>query len=176
LIRITTSAHHVDVWEIGTTAPDINNVESEMEMRAQLRIPADYYYYYYSPSSSSPSSSSPFPSSSSPPPPPSSSSSSSSSSPSSSSALQLFVSFGLLNYFFPFLPLLRPLFPIIHSHLPRVIPHIVFPSYSWPSLRSCCIRIPFVFGLGHSLFGHSFYMPPTSPVVCILYILLYFRY
>ena len=37
---------------------------------------------------------------------------------SSSSALQLFVSFGLLNYFFPFLPLLRRLFPIIHSHLP----------------------------------------------------------
>ena len=30
------------------------------------------------------------------------------------SALQLFVSFGLLNYFFPLFPLLRPLFPIGH--------------------------------------------------------------
>ena len=29
------------------------------------------------------------------------------------SALQLFVSFGLLNYFFPLPPLLRPLFPIV---------------------------------------------------------------
>ena len=70
-----------------------------------------------------------------------------SSSSSSSSALQLFVSFGLLSYFFPFLPLLRRLFPIVHSHLPQVILHIVFPSYSWPSLRSCCIRFPFVYGL-----------------------------
>ena len=78
---------------------------------------------------------------------------------SSSSALQLFVSFGLLNYFFPFLPLLRRSFPIINSHLPQVIPHIVFPSYSLPSLRSCCIRFPFVYGLCHSFIGHSFYMP-----------------
>jgi hypothetical protein len=31
---------------------------------------------------------------------------------SSSSALQLFMSFGLLNYFFPLFPLLRPLFPL----------------------------------------------------------------
>jgi hypothetical protein len=31
-------------------------------------------------------------------------------------ALQLFVSFGLLNYFFPFLHLLHPLFPVLHSH------------------------------------------------------------
>jgi len=57
------------------------------------------------------------------------------------SALQLFVSFGLLNYFFPLFPLLRRLFPIIHSRLPQVIPHIVLPSYSWSSLRSCCIRL-----------------------------------
>ena len=61
------------------------------------------------------------------------------------STLQLSVSFGLLNYFFPFLPLLRPLFPIGHPHLPQVIPHIVLPSYSWSSLRSCCIRFPFVY-------------------------------
>ena len=70
------------------------------------------------------------------------------------SALQLFVSFGLLNYFFPLFPLLRPLFPIGHPHLP----HVVLPSYSWSSLRSCCIRFPFVYGLGHSFIGHSFYM------------------
>ena len=75
------------------------------------------------------------------------------------SALQLFVSFGLPNYFFPFLSLLLPLFPIIRSHLPQIIPHIVFPSYSWSSLRSFCIRFPFVYGLGHSFIGHSFYMP-----------------
>ena len=81
---------------------------------------------------------------------------------SSSSALQLFVSFGLLNYSFPFLPLLRRLFPIIHSHLPQVIPHIVLPSYSWHSLRSCCIWFPFVYGLGHSFIGHSFYMPQLA--------------
>jgi hypothetical protein len=78
------------------------------------------------------------------------------------SALQLFVSFGLLNYFFPFLPLLRPLFPIAHPHLPQVIPHFVLLSYSWPSLRSCCIRFPFVYGLGHSFIGHSFYMPQPA--------------
>ena len=78
------------------------------------------------------------------------------------SAVQLFVSFGLLNYFFPFLPLLRPLFPIGHPCLPQIIPHIVFPSYSWPSLRSCCIRFPFVYGLGHSFTGHSFYMPQPA--------------
>jgi hypothetical protein len=53
-------------------------------------------------------------------------SSSSSSSSSSLSAVQLFVSFGLLNYFFPFLPLLRPLFPIVHSHLPEVFLSIRF--------------------------------------------------
>ena len=81
---------------------------------------------------------------------------------SSSSDLQLFVNFGLLNYFFPFLPLLNCLFPIIHSHLPQVIPHIVLPSYSWPSLWSCCIRFPFVCGLGHSFVGHSFYMPQPA--------------
>ena len=28
-----------------------------------------------------------------------------------------------------------------------IIPHVVFPSYSWPSLQSCCIRFPFVYGL-----------------------------
>ena len=78
------------------------------------------------------------------------------------SALQLFVSFGLLNYFSPLLPLLRPLFPIGHSHLPQIIPHIVFPSYPWPSLRSCCIRFPFVYGLGHLVIGHSFYMPQPA--------------
>ena len=78
------------------------------------------------------------------------------------SALQLFVSFGLLNYFFPLLPFLHPLFPIAHPHLPQIIPHIVFPSHSWPSLRSCCIRFPFVYGLGHSLIGHSFYMPQPA--------------
>ena len=49
------------------------------------------------------------------------------------SALQLFVSFGLLNYSFPLLPLLRPLLPIAHSHLPQIIPHIVLPFYSWLS-------------------------------------------
>ena len=84
------------------------------------------------------------------------------SSSSSSSALQLFVSLALLNYFFPFLPLLRRLFPIIHSHLPQVIPHVVLPSYSRPSLLSCSIRFPFVCGLGHSSIGHSFYMPQPA--------------
>jgi hypothetical protein len=29
------------VWETGTTIPDINNVEPQMERRAQLRVPAD---------------------------------------------------------------------------------------------------------------------------------------
>jgi hypothetical protein len=41
---------------------------------------------------------------------------SSSSSSSSSSALQLFMSFGLLNYFFPLFPLLRLLSPLFRSH------------------------------------------------------------
>jgi len=102
----------------------------------------------------------------------SSSSSSSFSSSSSSSALQLFVSFGLFNYFFPLLPLLRRLFPIIHFHLPQVIPHIVLPSYSWPSLRSCCIRFPFTCGFGHSFVGHSFYMP--QPVQSFVFYISYY--
>ena len=78
------------------------------------------------------------------------------------SALQLFVSFGLLNYSFPLLPLLCSLFPIDHSHLPQIIPHIVFPSCSWSYLRSFCIRYPFVYGLGHSFISHSFYMPQPA--------------
>ena len=80
------------------------------------------------------------------------------------SALQLFVSFGLLNYFFSLLPLLRPLFQIGHSHLHQIIPHIVFPSYSWPSLLSCCMRFPFVYGLGHSFISHSYYMPQPARI------------
>jgi hypothetical protein len=82
------------------------------------------------------------------------------------------VSFGLFNYFFPLLPLLRRLFPIIHFHLPQVIPHIVLPSYSWPSLRSCCIRFPFTCGLGHSFVGHSFYMP--QPVQSFVFYISYY--
>jgi hypothetical protein len=39
---------------------------------------------------------------------------------SSSLAVQFFMSFGLLNYFFPLFPLLRPLFPVLHSHLSQV--------------------------------------------------------
>ena len=93
---------------------------------------------------------------------------------SSSSALQLFVSFSLLNYSSPLFPLLRPLFPIAHSHLPQIIPHIVFPSYSWPSLRSCCIRFPFVYGLRHSFVGHSFYMPqPAQSFVFYIYLTIF---
>jgi len=91
------------------------------------------------------------------------------------SALQLFVSFALLNYFFPLLPLLRPLFPIGHPHLPQIIPHTVFPSYSWSSLRSCYIRFPFVFGLSHSFIRHSFYMPQTAQSF-IFYVSYYIFY
>ena len=92
------------------------------------------------------------------------------------------MSFGLHNYFFPLLPLLHPLFPIGHSHLPQIIPYIVFPSYSWPSLRSCCIRFPFVLGLGHSFISHSFYMPqPAQSFVfyvsyCIFVINFFFQF
>ena len=57
-------------------------------------------------------------------------------------------------------------FPIGYPNLPQIIPHIVFPSYSWPSLQFCCIRFPFVYGLGHSFIGHSFYMPHTIYVQC----------
>jgi len=49
-------------------------------------------------------------------------------------------------------------FQLVTPHLPQIIPHIVFPSYSWPSLRSCCIQFPFVYGLSHSFISHSFYM------------------
>jgi hypothetical protein len=83
---------------------------------------------------------------------------------SSSSALQLFMSFGLLNYFFPLFPLLRPLFPVLHSHLSQVISRVVFPSLSWPSFRSCCVQFPFIYSLGHSFVWHSFYMSqPAQP-------------
>ena len=47
---------------------------------------------------------------------------------SSSSALQIFMSFGLLNYFFPSFPLLGLLFPIFHSHASQIVPHVVLPS------------------------------------------------
>ena len=87
------------------------------------------------------------------------------------SALQLFVSSGLLNYFFPLFPLLRNLFPIGHPHLHQIIPHIIFPSYSWPSFQSCCKRFPFVYGLSHSFISHSFYMsqPAQSFVLYVSY-------
>ena len=29
------------MWETGTTLPDINNVEPQMEVRAELSVPAD---------------------------------------------------------------------------------------------------------------------------------------
>ena len=48
------------------------------------------------------------------------------------------------------------------THLLQIIPHIVFPSYSWPSLQSCCIRFPFVYDLSHSFISHSFYMPQPA--------------
>ena len=46
---------------------------------------------------------------------------------SSSSALQLFVSFGLLNYSSPWFPFLCLLFPIIYSHLPQIVSHVIIP-------------------------------------------------
>ena len=46
----------------------------------------------------------------------------------SSLALQLFMSFGLHSYFVPLLPLLRSLFPVLHSHLSQITSHVVFPS------------------------------------------------
>jgi len=70
--------------------------------------------------------------------------------------------FWLLNYFFPLFPLLRPLFPIGHPLLPQIIPHIVLPSYSWPSLQTRCIRPPPIYGLSHSFISHSFYMPQPA--------------
>jgi len=88
------------------------------------------------------------------------------------SALQLFVSFGLLNCFFPLLPLLRPLFPIAHSHLPQIIPHIIFPSFSWPSFQSCCIRFLFVYGFGLSFISHSFYI--HQPAQSFIYYVRYY--
>ena len=50
------------------------------------------------------------------------------SSSSSSSDLQLFVSFGLLNYFSPWFSFLCLLFSIIYSHLPQIVSHIIIPS------------------------------------------------
>ena len=47
---------------------------------------------------------------------------------SSSSALQLFVSFGLLSYSSPWFPFLCLLFPIIYSHLPQIVSHVIIPS------------------------------------------------
>jgi len=47
---------------------------------------------------------------------------------SSSSALQLFVNFGLLNYSSPWFPFLCLMFPIIYSHLPQIISHVIIPS------------------------------------------------
>ena len=47
---------------------------------------------------------------------------------SSSSALQLCVSFGLLNYSSPWFPFLCLLFPIIYSHLPQIVSHVIIPS------------------------------------------------
>jgi len=89
------------------------------------------------------------------------------------SALQLFVSFGLLNYSFPLFPVMCLLFPIIHSQLPQIIPHIVLPFYSWSSLQSCCIRFSFVYGLGHSFIGHSFYMPHKLSRLYFVYLTIF---
>jgi len=89
------------------------------------------------------------------------------------SAVQPFVSFGLLNYFFPLFPLLSPLFPFGHPHLPQTIPHIVFPSYSCPSLQSCCIRFPFVYGLSHSFISHSFYVSQPAQFLYFMYLTIF---
>jgi len=53
------------------------------------------------------------------------------------SALQLLVSSGLLNYFFPLFLLLRLLFPIGHPHLPHIIPHFAFPSVLLHTVSIC---------------------------------------
>jgi hypothetical protein len=62
---------------------------------------------------------------------------------SSSLALQLLVSFGLLNYFFPLLPLLHPLFPVLHA--PSLQYHeyrVSFPVFSvdHPPLSSAEVK------------------------------------
>ena len=82
---------------------------------------------------------------------------------SSSSALQLFVSFGLLNYSFPWFPFLCLLFPIIYSHLPQIVSHVIIPSLSWPSFRSCCVWFSFINAFNYSFIRHSFNMShPTQ--------------
>jgi hypothetical protein len=79
------------------------------------------------------------------------------------SALQLFVSFSLLDYFFPLFPLLRPLFPIGHSHLPQIIPHIVF------------LGLPFVlvaYGFHLHVVLATLYMP--QPAQSLLFYVSYY--
>ena len=85
------------------------------------------------------------------------------------SALQLFVSFGLLNYSSPWFPFLCLLFPIIYTHLPQIISHVIISSQSWPSFRSCCVWFPFINAFNYSFIRHSFNMPhPTPATSCIL--------
>jgi hypothetical protein len=83
--------------------------------------------------------------------------------------------FWLAQLFLSIFPLLRPLFPIGRPHLPQIIPHIVFLSYSWPSLQSCCIRFTFVYGLSHSFISHS-----TCNRLCVIHFTsqfnFYFKY
>ena len=84
----------------------------------------------------------------------------------SSSALQLFVSFDLLNYFFPFLPLLRCLFPIIHppsssshsSHHPPIL-LLAFPSVLLHTVSICIWSWP--------LFHWSFFLHAANHIKTI---------
>ena len=84
---------------------------------------------------------------------------------SSSSALQIFVSFVLFNYSSPSFPFLCLLFPIIY-YLIQVFSHVIFPSLSWPSFRSCCLWCPFINIFNYSVIRHSFNM--SHPIQSLL--------
>jgi hypothetical protein len=75
-------------------------------------------------------------------------------------ALQLWESFGLLNYDLPFGATLDLFCPLNNLHPSHVIPDVIFPS----GHGSSCERFPFIYFIYNTCFRHSVYPPLDSNV------------
>jgi len=89
------------------------------------------------------------------------------------------VSCGLLKYFFPFLPLLRPLFPIGQSHLPHLqayinplTPNDPYRGHNSPLTSKRCILYIYSTNIGTEYFKRGTYSPFFSLQNAICFIIV----